>query len=683
MKTIKIFVSLLFLHLIVPGIVLSQGFDYSKYGKEFVISANIKKGGWMDVAISGNTLFAIGGNSLYSFNLSSPNNPVLLDSIAGLGGVRQIEIESGFAYITSRTDGLYIVNVENPGQLELTSHYDAIECATGVAVSGKIAVLTNRIYGVELIDISDPYNPLFLSTELTDEAQSVFIHDNYAFVGDWASKKVIIIDIKDPEKPEIISDVMVDGYPDGIFTKGNLCFVSTGHHGMGLIKHEETDPAWGKGHGFEIIDIKNPLHPKVISRLKLPVFYINSPDWWDVQVAGDYAFVGDSKAGIFIISVINPESPEFIGYAKLPSKEDKNESGLVNGFAIGSDVIYVAGAKGLYLVYAKNIAKPFPKEKSAFDNYTCSNHIIDHSSYYTGTQVHSAVIDSTSESVLIAAGSAGVHKISLFPQVSGSQILDQGHEVYDICLVSDKLYIAEGLNGLSAWEFHSGKIGKLIGRYQSPKGGIYQVVIENVANIAALHVKNTLEFVDISEPANMFKIFEDNNPHLMYKNPISKQIFDSRYFGCMWLGDCYLYEIQKKGEIKKIGKIFSSIGGWNVSFGPINGFNVIDNKALALCGDGLIVKNSLNDEKFKLICIDGMKLTGKPTLSGSNLYSSDRRTGLISALDITNLNSPKKLWQCNIEGNPGFVIPYKDMLIVPAGNGGLQILKANSGEPYY
>ncbi|MCB0688487.1 MAG: hypothetical protein KDC53_18235 [Saprospiraceae bacterium] len=668
---------------IASSVCIAQGFDYGAYGKELATSENFKKGRLMDISISGNTLFAIGEKSLYSFDISVPKNPVLLDSITGLGSVRQMVLQNGFAYITSREDGMYIVDVQDPGKMLLASHYDAIEFATGIAVSGNIAVLTNRIYGIELVNISNPFKPVYLSHLLTDEAQSVSVQGHYVFVGDWASKKVIIIDIGDPSKPMIVSDVMVDGYPDGIFARESLCFVATGHHGMQLIHKEETDPAWGRGHGFEIIDISNIRHPKVISRLKLPAFYLRSPDWWDVQVSGQYAIVADSKAGLFIINVSDAQKPYYVGHAKLETPGEENVSGLINGFALGRDVVYVAGMTGLYVVEAKDIVEPLPDKQSLFLNYKAGDSVNDPSIYYSGTQIHAVAIDSASGSVLMAAGSGGVHKASIFPNLFGYQILDRGHEVYDIDLASGNLYLAEGLYGLTVWEFHSGQIGKQIGSYKPANGGVYQMVIDNRSGIAALQVNNSIQFVNISDPKNIIKIFEDRNPHLMYRNPISEQIFDSRYFGSMWLGDCYLYEILEHGKIEKKGKIFSSIGGWNVSFGPVNGFMVVNNQSIAICNDALIVKDSLNAQTYKSIEIDGMLLSGKPTLSSSILYCSDKRTGFISAFDISNLYAPKKQWQRKIEGNPGYVISYKDMLMVPAGNGGLQILKANNGTPYF
>jgi len=673
----KIFLSTLLCYLLFPFLAFSQGFDYTSYGEQFDVSKNIKEGNWMDVVISNNTLFAISENSLYSFDISNGNYPITIDSVVDLGGIRQLEVQGGFAYITSRQDGLFIIDVSNPHKMKLASHYDAIEWATGISVSGNIAVLTNRIYGIELLNISDAYNPKYLSQVVTDEAQSVFTNGNYAFIGDWASRKVIAVDIRDPKNPKIISEVFVDGFPDGIYTSGNYCYVATGHHGMQLIKKDPADPAWGKGHGLEIVDFNNTLHPKVISRLKLPAFYINSPDWWNVKVSGDYAVLGDSKAGIFIVNVKDPYSPKFEGYAKLPAQSNENESGIVNNFAIGDGIIYIGGRLGLYSLEIENIRKPVNANNS-FEGYTNSENEMS-GTYSTGSQIHAVAIDSVNELALIAAGSGGVHQVSLSSKVFGTQIWNQADIVYDVCFYKNKVILAEGLNGLSIWKYDEGKIGERVGTYKTSKGGIYQVVVNEEDEIAAVQVNTSLHFINISDPENPVKISEDGNPHLMYKNPITKT---SKYFAGMWLGDCYLYEVLDGNVIKKMDQVFESIVRWNISFGPINGFVVIDNRAVALTDNGLLVKDLDTNKEEKYLFGEGIEITGKLTLSGSTLYCSDRRTGEITAINIKDLSKPKILWKRNVEGNPGFVVPYKNMLLIPAGNGGLQVLNANSGEEY-
>jgi len=69
----------------------------------------------------------------------------------------------------------------------------------------------------------------------------------------------------------------------------------------------------------------------------------------------------------------------------------------------------------------------------------------------------------------------------------------------------------------------------------------------------------------------------------------------------------------------------------------------------------------------------GGSMIGKPRVFGNGLYITDRATGYIQIVDITNINSPNLLKTLNIGGNPGGAAVYNGALIVPCGHKGLLI----------
>jgi len=340
-------------------------------GKELLMLKNLGIGSCMDAVVHGDILYVIGSSSLYSFDITSPGEPVLLGTLTGLGNVRQIEVQEGYAYVTAREEGLFVINVANPREMVLSTHYDTLELGTGIAVSGTLAAVANRQYGVEFVDISDPENPLFLGMVRTGEAQSVFLKDTLAVIGDWGTREVVICSVSNPREPRVLSKVELDGYGDGVFVKGSLCFAATGHHARGYRQESSDSTFFGKGHGLEIIDLSDPSNPVKLSVLKLPVsFHQRYADMWDVQVSGNYAFIGDSEAGLYIADVSDPRNPFFVASATLPLTEMPDymmeskfkggkKSGPVCGFAIGKGVIYLAGKMNdLFIAEAKPFAEP-------------------------------------------------------------------------------------------------------------------------------------------------------------------------------------------------------------------------------------------------------------------------------------------------------------------------------------
>ena len=469
-----------FLSLFLPG--YSNGMDLSgKYGKSLRILKSLNLGRCTDAAVNGNTLYVIGQRKIYSFDITSPKNPRLIGSLGGLGNVRQIVVRNGYAYITSREDGVFIVNVKNNKAMTKVSHYDTLELATGISVSGALMVVANRQYGIETVDVSNPAKPVFMGMLRTGEAQSVAIKGKLAYIGDWGTREVTICDLSNPYIPKIISQVPLDGYGDGVFVRGSLCFAATGHHARGMRNRNPKDPAYGKGHGLEILKIIPPDKPEVISILKLPEFYQRAIDMWDVQVSGNYAYVGDTSAGLFIVDISNPEKPFFHSHITFPELifRGKKMNAPIGGFAIGNGVVYVAGyLSDLYVVAAKDTARPVPIEQVPAKAYWGNASVTQSSPsvYRPEGQVHSVFICRQKNKAIVAAGDGGVHEVVLYPVIEGEKILDTGSIVFDVAMVNDNLFVAEGRAGLSAWKYRSGHKPEFLGRYTSRKGGIFQLL---------------------------------------------------------------------------------------------------------------------------------------------------------------------------------------------------------------
>jgi hypothetical protein len=200
------------------------------YGRELPIVRDLGIGPTMAARVAGKTLYSIGRGKLRVFDVRDPADPQPLGSLDGLGNTRQIEVEDQVAYITSREDGVFIVDVGNPREPRLLCHYDPIEVATGIDVSGDVMFVACRSHGVELVDVSNPQEPQHLGTARTGEAQSVDVSNGYAYVGVWGSSELVVVDVRNPRKPEITARCPLDGYGDGVAVRGEHVYVATGHH---------------------------------------------------------------------------------------------------------------------------------------------------------------------------------------------------------------------------------------------------------------------------------------------------------------------------------------------------------------------------------------------------------------------------------------------------------------------
>jgi len=416
---------------------------------------------------------------------------------------------------------------------------------------------------------------------------------------------------------------------------------------------------------------------------------------WDVQVNGNYAFVGDSEAGLFVVDVSDPRNPFFVGHATLPLAEmpdymnshfiGKKRSGPVGGFAIGDGVVYVAGKMNdLYVISADRFAKPVHiKESSESINLHAGEGTpVSPSDYVTPGQVHAVFVYEDGRKALVAAGDNGVHEIELSPAISGKQILKTGTTIFDVYYKDDKLYLAEGDGGFSVWKYDLSNTPECIGRYKPENQGIYQLLIDVDKNYAFLHVgQNILEIVDISNPEEM-KLVSSDTPYigLMYRFPIARGFFKNRIAASSWHAfGVNFYEADRKDSVKFFGQGFPALG-------VINGVAFPENQSLAIYRGGYLLQNPPDEPQVEVtdpIRIDNVTLSGKPTIFGSRMYVSNRMKGIVTAVDISNLQSPKQLWQLSLTGNPGLVVEYNDMVIIPDGHSGIQLFKREDGNPFY
>ena len=59
-------------------------------------------------------------------------------------------------YITARQQGIWIFDIKDPRRPTLIRRFDTVEMATGLAISGDLAVTSERIYGSPIYSVADP-----------------------------------------------------------------------------------------------------------------------------------------------------------------------------------------------------------------------------------------------------------------------------------------------------------------------------------------------------------------------------------------------------------------------------------------------------------------------------------------------------------------------------------------------
>lgn len=128
-----------------------------------LISANPSK----DLKLSGNYLYAIGSDKLTIIDVTDAEHPELASELTGIGdSARQLCVteDGNYVIVTSREAGAFVVDVTDKQNPMIVTIYNSIEFANGMDIVGNIAMIGNRQYGVEIVDISNPAQPKHLCT---------------------------------------------------------------------------------------------------------------------------------------------------------------------------------------------------------------------------------------------------------------------------------------------------------------------------------------------------------------------------------------------------------------------------------------------------------------------------------------------------------------------------------------
>ena len=671
--------------LLIGGNGAAQPSPEQDFGAELPITGNLGLDGAMDATAAGNMLCVIGRGKLHIADISEPANPRIVGQLTNLGNTRQIEIHHGVAYITAREDGLFVVDVTQPDAPHLLCHHDTIELATGIALSGDVAYVACRTAGVELIDVSNPRRLRHLSTLRTGEAQSVVARNGILYVGVWGSRELVVCDVADPHRPVVISRTPLDGHGDGVAVRGRYCFVATGHHARGWTRNAgEASPLFGAGHGLEVFDVQDPAQPMFVSRVKTRRFYRLGMDMWDVMIAGDYAFLGDTYNGVFVLDISDIQRPRFVGHRQLPSVPrtldglDTGESlpAPVGGIALARDSLYVASPRtDLHVLDATGLARAPDVEPDQGTVIAAGQRASDNMSfriYQPGGQVHSVAF--SGDTALVAAGGAGMHAVRLWPDIQRLHVLPTRGFARDVAVREELVYVAEATGGLSIWRRDESAFWKPMARYRPEDGGVAQVVVPPPGHYALLHVgRNELQILDVTDPRNPRLVLTDRHLGLFYTFALSRELLDNRYAAALWHASGYRwYDLYGGDKPAFSGDHFRMQANFADGMTPFKG------QALLVSGGKVALVPREEEHPVEEAVFHGVKgiyLSGKPTVDGSTLYLSNRVRGTIKVVDIARIESPRLLAELQLDEHPGPVVVHNGIPVIPAGYQGLLVWK--------
>jgi hypothetical protein len=213
-------------------------------------------------------------------------------------GAAVLAIEGTLVFLGAGAD-LVVLETADPAAIQRAGENRA--CAgeiTSLAVGEKILALGCReesTSALQLVEISAPGQAAFAgSIDLPGQVQAIRIEADQAAVVTGDAGLLLILDLSDPAKPEILGGYDTYGTVQGLARRGDLAFVA---HSAGL----------------QVLDLTDPAEPERIAN------YPEGDRGWlppvvDVALEGSLAYLAMENAGLQILDVLDPRNPAELGF---------------------------------------------------------------------------------------------------------------------------------------------------------------------------------------------------------------------------------------------------------------------------------------------------------------------------------------------------------------------------------
>lgn len=358
------------------------------------VSAVIKQGNYAYVGM---------GPRLHIVDVQDPTQPVALGQTEVLSGtVSRIVIAGNYAYVGVGI-GIGVIDITNPSAPTQVSFYDTPGTVYGLVVSGTfVYVAEGQVWdgiqynggGLRILDILIPFNPVEVGFFNANAfAFGVSILGDYAYVSQGSgTARILIIDISNPNVPNLVNFVNILSQPKGSTVNDNYLYVAQGSEGV------------------SIYSLASPQNPTWVS-------YYDSPSTSeDVTVDNNRAYIADTYSGMTIVDVSNPLSPTLLGIYTLPG------AGVLRTDAEGAYVYVAYERNGLRIV---DVTDPtLPLEVSVYDIYGYSADVAINNGYSYLLDLREGV------HVLDIADEATPSPVGFYNVTSGVDIKSLGNYTY-------------------------------------------------------------------------------------------------------------------------------------------------------------------------------------------------------------------------------------------------------------
>lgn len=172
---------------------------------------------------------AAGSGGMYIYDVSLPSSPSEEANFTTTDTANDVLVEGNYAYIANDNDGILIVDITTPSAPSLVGSEDSYD-ARAVYLQGDYLYVADGSEGLKIFDVSTPSSPTLVGNQdLPTLSDDVFVVGNYAFVAySFSIFGMSIIDVSDPENPWIIDSVTTTS-AESLYIDGDYAYIADGN----------------------------------------------------------------------------------------------------------------------------------------------------------------------------------------------------------------------------------------------------------------------------------------------------------------------------------------------------------------------------------------------------------------------------------------------------------------------
>ena len=218
------------------------------------------------LAVQGDTVYAGIGPRLLVFDVSNPQQPVLLGQTPPFAEIVQdVAGRRARVYVAAGASGLRIVDVSTPTRPIELGAFATPGFASGVAAFGNYAAVADRQDGLLIVNVSNPASPTLVGSLATPGlALDIAVTSGGGpRLGVLATGEgLAVVSLSDPANPSAEGFFNSPGFAKSVAVADTLAYLADGDSGL------------------QIVNFADPAHPAAVGSIDTPGYAI------DVAVAG-------------------------------------------------------------------------------------------------------------------------------------------------------------------------------------------------------------------------------------------------------------------------------------------------------------------------------------------------------------------------------------------------------------